>query len=169
MATVSRPCNDKCVPLHRFSPQDICDCIKQWVLKDMNHKTHLAKTKQIFTKQTLSGQRMVSIEVTDHIKQIVKNDLLSIMTEHTLDIMFNCYDQWKNEVQPPYEQITSQSAYQMAHTLFHYPINSLLQRINKEHIDGLQLIQLLTTQHHNLNAFDIIIAEETGWDTDEVR
>eukprot|EP01083_Nonionella_stella_P159402 519929_1 len=104
----------KRVPLHHFSPQDICDHIKRWVVNDMNHKTYFDKTKQIFANQALSGKRMIGMERTDHIKHIVKNHLLPFMTEDTLDIMFNCYDQWKNKVQPPYDQIASQTAEQMA-------------------------------------------------------
>eukprot|EP01083_Nonionella_stella_P291147 990703_1 len=56
----------------------------------------------------------------------------------------------------------------MADTLFHFPLNSLMERINNESIDGLQLIQSLTMEQHNINAFHIIVAE-TGWDKDEVH
>eukprot|EP01083_Nonionella_stella_P286660 975609_1 len=176
----------KCVPLHRFSPKDICQCIKQWVLNDMNHKAHLAQTKQIFAKKKLSGKRMIGMELTDQIQDIVRKDLLLLMTARTLNIMFNCYDEWKNELQHlyerdetiefksehdmphPYEAIESKSAHEMADKLFHYPLNCLLERIKNESMDGSQLIQSLTTEHRSINAFDIIV-EETGWDEVEVR
>eukprot|EP01083_Nonionella_stella_P296415 1006997_1 len=56
----------------------------------------------------------------------------------------------------------------MADILFHYPLYSLLERINKKSIDGLQFIKSLTMDQHNINAFHIIVAE-TGWADDEVR
>eukprot|EP01083_Nonionella_stella_P296973 1008704_1 len=83
--------------------------------------------------------------------------------------MFNCYDQWKNEVGYPYEEITSKTAEDMAHILFHYPFQNLLKRIINENIDGSQLIASLIITQHNTNAFHIVIADETGWNKDEAR
>eukprot|EP01083_Nonionella_stella_P194252 716545_1 len=40
--------------LHRFNPQDICDHIENWVINDMNHKTYLARTKDVFANRKLS-------------------------------------------------------------------------------------------------------------------
>eukprot|EP01083_Nonionella_stella_P112212 329793_1 len=167
MANVSQTDLDKCVPLHRFSSQDICAHIVKWVLNDMNHKAHLAKTKDAFANSTFSGRKMIDLEPNE-IKTLVKNDLSPFISEATLDLMFSCYAQWKNELQHPYEEITSKTAHQMAHILFHYPLNRLLKRIRRENIDGSRLIASLTKQSRNTNAFHIIVAE-TEWSHDEVR
>eukprot|EP01083_Nonionella_stella_P296935 1008574_1 len=97
MASVSqvRDLHIRCVPLHRFTTQDVCDHINQWVRNDINHKTHLSKTKQIFDNLKLSGQQMIDMKLTDRIKRIVRSDLLPFITEDTLNRMFKCYDQWK--------------------------------------------------------------------------
>eukprot|EP01083_Nonionella_stella_P300818 1028880_1 len=52
----------------------------------------------------------------------------------------------------------------MAHLLFHYPLNSLLLRIENENIDGLHLINSM--EDHTINH---IICAETAWHNDEVR
>eukprot|EP01083_Nonionella_stella_P043663 117826_1 len=157
---------DKCVPLHRFSSQDICAHIEKWVLNDMNHKAHLAKTKDAFANSTFSGRKMIDLDPNE-IKTLVKNDLSPFISEATLDLMFSCYAQWKNELQHPYEEITSKTAHQMAHILFHYPLNRLLNRIMYKNIDGSQLIKSLTMEQRDKNIRHII-AKETGWDSDEV-
>eukprot|EP01083_Nonionella_stella_P312165 1115607_1 len=35
-------------PLHLFSPDGLCSCIKEWVVNDINYMPYLSKTKQIF-------------------------------------------------------------------------------------------------------------------------
>eukprot|EP01083_Nonionella_stella_P019398 53908_1 len=109
-----------CMSLHQFSPQDICDHIKEWILNDTNNKTDLAKKKTVFANKKLSGQKMIGLE-PDQIKGLVKEALSpSFVTESTLDIMFNCYGQWQNRVQFPYEEISKKTAHEMAHIMFHY-------------------------------------------------
>eukprot|EP01083_Nonionella_stella_P064725 168981_1 len=150
-------------PLPHFHPQDICNHIQKLVLNNMNHQTHLAETQAIFANQTFSGQKMIDLET------VVHRDLSMLVTDATLDIMFRCHDQWKNEAQHPlYEEITSKTAEEMAHVLFHYPLNSLLQRIIHENIDRSQLIASLTMEQHHENTFHIIVTE-TGWRHDEVH
>eukprot|EP01083_Nonionella_stella_P159398 519923_1 len=172
MTSVSqvRELHMRCVPLHRFTTEDVCDHINQWVRNDINHKTHLSKTKQIFDDLKLSGQQMIDMKLTDRIKRIVRSDLLPFITEDTLNRMFKCYDQWKGDMQPPYDAITSKNAQEMADILFHFPLNNLLHRIkNKnEAIDGGQLIEWLM-RNSDSTLEDHIIATETGWKADEVR
>eukprot|EP01083_Nonionella_stella_P159397 519922_1 len=156
------------LPLHRFTAHDICDHIEKWVLNDINHKTHLAKTKELFANQKLSGQNMIDLELSQ-IEQVLKNDLSPFITQPTLDIMLRCYDQWKNEIGHPYEEISSKTAQEIADILFHYPLNSLLLRIKNENIDGSQLIDSLATEQHNRHNINHIIFAETGWHDDEVR
>eukprot|EP01083_Nonionella_stella_P314847 1135734_1 len=167
MANISQTDLDKCVPLHRFSSQDICAHIVKWVLNDMNHKAHLAKTKDAFANSTFSGRKMIDLDPNE-IKTLVKNDLSPFITEATLDIMFSCYAQWKNELQHLYEEITSKTAQEMAHILFHYPLNRLLKRIMRENIEGSRFIASLTKESRNTNTFQIIVAE-TGWCDDEAQ
>eukprot|EP01083_Nonionella_stella_P039680 107915_1 len=172
MTSVSqvRELHMRCVPLHRFTTEDVCDHINQWVRNDINHKTHLSKTKQIFDDLKLSGQQMIDMKLTDRIKRIVRGDLLPFITAGTLNRMFKCYDQWKGDMQPPYDAITSKNAQEMADILFHFPLNNLLHRIkNKnEAIDGGQLIEWLM-RNSDSTLEDHIIATETGWKADEVR
>eukprot|EP01083_Nonionella_stella_P093355 261608_1 len=160
------------MPLHRLSAKAVCDCVEEWVVNDMNHKKHLAKTKETFINKNLSGERMIGLERTDQIKHLVKHDLSpSFISEETFDIMFSCYDQWKNKVLKSYQsykEITSKTAQEMAHILFHCPLNCLLIRIHNEDIDGSKLIASLAKEQHDKNAFHIIAAE-TGWHDDEVR
>eukprot|EP01083_Nonionella_stella_P167673 564200_1 len=132
-------------PLPHFHPQDICNHIQKLVLNDMNHHTQLAETQAIFANHTFSGQKMIDLETVVH------------------------RDLWKNEAQHPlYEEITSKTAEEMTHVLFHYPLNSLLKRIIHENIDRSQLIASLTMEQHHENTFHIIVTE-TGWRHDEVH
>eukprot|EP01083_Nonionella_stella_P167675 564210_1 len=123
-------------PLPHFHPQDICNHIQKLVLNDMNHHTQLAETQAIFANHTFSGQKMIDLETVVH------------------------RDLWKNEAQHPlYEEITSKTAEEMTHVLFHYPLNSLLKRIIHENIDRSQLIASLTMEQHHENTFHIIVTE----------
>eukprot|EP01083_Nonionella_stella_P073619 199220_1 len=145
--------------LHRFTPQQLCHHIKQWILNDIDYKSHLSQTMRIFSEYKLSGQNM-RLESTHSVKCIVKKALLSFMTDDTFDIMFNCYEEWNNE--DP-QDVESKSARQIGDILFHYPLNNLLRRINDETIDGVQFIRLL--REDNVD----IIGDATGWDEDEVN
>eukprot|EP01084_Bolivina_argentea_P030349 56259_1 len=79
------------------------------------------------------------------------------MTDETINIIFNCFDKWKNEER---DIVDEKSASEIGNILFHYPINKLLARIKNENIDGKAFIESLKEGH--------IIQDETGWALDEV-
>eukprot|EP01083_Nonionella_stella_P032083 87802_1 len=108
----------------------------------------------------------------DEIKQRVKKDLSSFITDATLNIMLSGYGEWeegdREKVFQPNKNIASKSDQEMAHILFHFPLNSLIKRIIQDNTNGSELIESLTTEQSNLNMFSIISAE-TGWRDDDTR
>eukprot|EP01083_Nonionella_stella_P213468 769926_1 len=145
--------------LHRLTPHQLCHHLKQWVINDIDYKSHLAQTMQIFSEYELSGHNM-RLESIHSVKCIVKEALLPFMTDDTYNIMFNCYEEWNNE--DP-QDVESKSARQMGDILFHYPLNNLLRRIKEETIDGAHFIRLVRDDNVD------IIGDTTGWDQDEVN
>eukprot|EP01083_Nonionella_stella_P265176 898590_1 len=150
-------CTD--TPLHRLSPQNLCYHIKEWVVNDIHYKSQLLKTKNIFSNHALSGKQMheLSTAQRDGAKGTIYEQLSSLMTKATLNIVCQCYDEWHRV---DHDAVQSKSAEEIAEILYHYPLEQLLSRIEKDNINGAHFIQSL---HKNRD----IIAEETGWDEDE--
>eukprot|EP01084_Bolivina_argentea_P192093 329844_1 len=86
---------DTYLSLYKFSSDDICNKIKQWIYNDINYQQNLLQTMKIFCKHSLSGE-LLSILSTSQAKQIVQSDLLQFMTTNTLDIIFTYFDKWKH-------------------------------------------------------------------------
>eukprot|EP01084_Bolivina_argentea_P051345 94452_1 len=93
----------------------------------------------------------------NNIKSIVQNDLSSFMTVETMKIMFTYFEKWKND-EPT--EVESKSTEEIAHILFHHPLNNLLTDIMKKNIDGKHFI-------NNIKQSSIIEAA-TGWDKDDI-
>eukprot|EP01084_Bolivina_argentea_P030330 56226_1 len=158
----------KNIPLHKFTVNDICNTLKQWVYSDIDYQKHLSKIKKIFESQfaKLNQEKIncLSILSAHHVKCIIKEELLAFMTSDTLDIIFNCFEKWKND---DCDSITSISkpVEQIAHILYNYPFQRLIERINKEKIDGGKMIDILKGYGQKNG----MIQTETGWANDEIE
>eukprot|EP01083_Nonionella_stella_P265175 898586_1 len=133
----------ECIPLHRFTAQDVRNRINEWVVKDIHYKSQLLKIKnKCCNKDALS------------VKDIIHEYMSSFMTETTLNIV---YDQWECE---DHDAVQSKSTEETVDMLYQYPLKRLLSRIEKDNINGADFIRLLHEKRD-------IIADETGWDEDE--
>eukprot|EP01084_Bolivina_argentea_P192092 329843_1 len=185
---------DTYLSLYKFSSDDICNKIKQWIYNDINYQQNLLQTMKIFCKHSLSGE-LLSILSTSQAKQIVQSDLLQFMTTNTLDIIFTYFDKWKHpdenediytdedtdddpiiynlefDEQKQFSPVPnrnsdpndfkSKSAVEIGYTLYNYPLNNLLARINYQIIDGISFIKYHKQEKE-------IIKEETGWRNTEI-
>eukprot|EP01084_Bolivina_argentea_P222186 376140_1 len=91
-------CIPRDLPLHRFTAKDICNTIKHWVYNDINHQKHISRTQDIFNNHSLSGRKLLLLLnklSTDDLKRILKEEMLSFMTEKTLDIIFEHIIEWR--------------------------------------------------------------------------
>eukprot|EP01083_Nonionella_stella_P205315 747771_1 len=140
-------------PLHLFSAEQLCYHIKEWVVNDIDYKLHRSQTKQIFLNHQVSGA-VINV-LKRNAKTLVHAQLVSFLTEPTIDIMFNDvdYESWMHLASKPAEEIGA--------TLFDHPLNKLLLRIQNEPINGQRFIESL--HHQN------VIQEETGWNDDTIH
>eukprot|EP01083_Nonionella_stella_P272564 924383_1 len=146
------------VPLHQFTPQQLCYHIKQWVLADVNDQNNIAETHRKFKQREFHGEKICT-EPMNNIKDMMEKDLLQFMTRKTFNIIMVHCQEWKDR---NIDDLKSKSADEMADILFHYPLNRLLDRIIGQNIDGKRFIQSVIAPNED------IIAEETGWHDDEV-
>eukprot|EP01084_Bolivina_argentea_P020913 38846_1 len=79
------------------------------------------------------------------------------MTAETMKIMFNYFDKWKND-EP--DEVESKSTEEIAHILFHHPLNNLLTNIMEKNIDGKLFIN-----NTKENSF---MEAATGWDKNDI-
>eukprot|EP01084_Bolivina_argentea_P302545 522236_1 len=59
--------------------------------------------------------------------------------------------------------IASRSAEEMAHILFNFPLQRLIDEISEQQITGVQMVDILNEKRNN------IIQSETGWTDSEVQ
>eukprot|EP01083_Nonionella_stella_P238569 835889_1 len=150
--------DDTPLSLHRFCAKDLCYYINEWVINDINYKFNLSQMKRIFSEYSLTGQ--IISKMKHNGKRIVQSDLLSFMTQDTIDIMFDGYDKFaKHDV---LLRIESKSADQIAEIVFSYPLDNLLKRITEEAMNGEQFIESIDAKEEN------IISKETGWKYNDV-
>eukprot|EP01084_Bolivina_argentea_P302072 521342_1 len=143
-----------CLPLHKFSIEDICNVIQRWVYNDINHKKYLFQTMKL-----LSDRKISTYYSIDNVKRIIQTDLLAFMTcsKLTVDIMF---DSLKELMQKDASVITNKSAPEIGFLLYHFPLNSLLRYIKKKKISGANFQNEFEKQ---------FIENQTGWTTKEAQ
>eukprot|EP01083_Nonionella_stella_P196283 722370_1 len=148
------------VPLHHFTPQTLCFHIKQWVLADEDYQNNLSEIKRKFVQRDLHG-RMICTQPMNNTKDMMEKDLLStsLVTPKTFDIIMTYCKECKDT---NINSLESKSPQEIAHVLFSYPLDRLLERIISQPIDGKRFIQSVIAPN------DDIIAAETGWDEEEV-
>eukprot|EP01084_Bolivina_argentea_P006774 12816_1 len=146
--------------LYKFTSDDICVKIKEWVYNDIDYQNNLKQMQKLFIENELDGQKIIMLS-TINVKLMVANEIRinNIMTSKTINVVFDSFQSMKNK---DIENIQSRSAHQMAEIFFNIPLNNLLKRFTDEHenIDGETFIQMLNKND--------IIATETGWSFDEV-
>eukprot|EP01083_Nonionella_stella_P147355 464799_1 len=158
----SKDSKEMIVPLHQRTPQQLCSCIKQWVLGDVNYLNSISETQRKFKQRELHGQMICALPM-DSIKVIMKKDLLSFMTPKTFDIIMTHCKEWKDDAKrQTIDDLKSKSAEQIAAILLNYPLSRVVCRIMGDHIDGQRFIQSMIASNED------IIAEETGWSEDDV-
>eukprot|EP01084_Bolivina_argentea_P044187 81348_1 len=141
------------LPLHRFTSKDICNKIKKWIQNDINYKKHLSQTISIFIKLSVNGSNIKSLSTKD--KNELQNQMSKLMTTDTLNIMFNHLEKLKTS------SIQRKFAQEIAHMLYDYPLNKLLNKIQDNKINGKQINQLFKKKNN-------IIKINTGWQQKEI-
>eukprot|EP01084_Bolivina_argentea_P288289 494777_1 len=53
------------LPLHRFSVENICNKISDWIYNDINYEKHLNKIINIFKQKQLNGKRVINYASND--------------------------------------------------------------------------------------------------------
>eukprot|EP01084_Bolivina_argentea_P262863 444710_1 len=144
------------VPLHRFSIQDICNKIDTWVRNDIKQKRNITEIIKIFKRYQIKRYLKPEIPV-DLTKDHVKAEMLVFMSEETLNIIFECFDGWKQQ-NPNNIAIESQSIDQIVDMLYNFPLQNLLKQIKNEHIDGTSLKELIFEEN-----IQNVIQSHTGW------
>eukprot|EP01083_Nonionella_stella_P277429 943124_1 len=158
MITTQNDGKTQFMPLHRFTPQNLCDHIERWVLNDVDYQNNLSETKSKFMKRKLNGHA-ISTQPMVNTTLMMKNDLQSFMTPATLKIILTFCKQWN---QQKVDDVKSKSEEEVADILFNYPLHKLLRRITDDQIGGERFIQYIREGKED------VIAEETGWGADEV-
>eukprot|EP01084_Bolivina_argentea_P013008 24372_1 len=102
---------------------------------------------------SLDGSLMIMISGNDA-KRMIKEQMLQFMTQKTLDIMFKCFDVFKEKYP---HKIKSKSAADIAAIIYRYPIQNVIRRIQDENITGEQFEDIRD-----------IIEQETGWKKSEI-
>eukprot|EP01083_Nonionella_stella_P285219 970870_1 len=151
--------SDKHIPFHRYTVADVCALITQWMYTDMNHKSHLAKTKAIFNQHALNGQKMIYLS-GDDAKRIVKDEMLQFVTVNTLDIMFDGFNEWQKDHR---DHIMLKSAEQIGYILYHYPLKQLMKHMQMAEMNGAKMIEILKDETNDM------IQRITGWNNDEIE
>eukprot|EP01084_Bolivina_argentea_P170668 295741_1 len=150
-----KQCNDtntklKQKSLIQFDSTNICDKIKWWIYNDEMYEKYLWKTIDILWKHKRS------INNPETVKIILQKELLSFVSEDTLNIMIESFGHQKDEMY-------STSVVDIGYKLYNFPMVKLLNRIQKknEPIDGRQFLEYYIQRN-------LFIKEETGWLSDEI-
>eukprot|EP01083_Nonionella_stella_P054159 143053_1 len=164
-------------PLCQFATNDICGALKQSFYH--SNRKAISQLESLFTERELSGNKWMQ---SDDIKDTIKAEMLECMTETTLDIIFQWFDEWKkkdsldimNETTSEtmvhgqwygwhtndYRDIASKSANQMARILYQYPLKHLMAALRNESIDGEHIDNLLDNNKY--------IQTHTGWSDKQI-
>eukprot|EP01084_Bolivina_argentea_P277691 474192_1 len=152
---MSQNLNKRILPLHAFSPQDICDTIKQWIYNDIKYEQNLSQMMQLFAKHTLSGQLLKGMQ-KESIKQLLtQNDFIA---PSSLNIMLDYFQKWKTD---DINDVKNKSAADIGYILYEYPLQLLLSKILEENIDGETFIDYFSKKKE-------FIKRHTGWTTEDV-
>eukprot|EP01084_Bolivina_argentea_P152844 266535_1 len=138
-------------PLHRFNYNDIANKIKQWVLNDVNYNKYIKKTMDVLDSHNLWGKTIIFA------RMMVQNDFLTFMTYGTFNIIF---EELNKYVKANTNDIKSQSAAEIGYLIYQFPLKKLLDKIEKDKIDGNKFINYYKKQNEWIKRI-------TGWDSKE--
>eukprot|EP01084_Bolivina_argentea_P094408 169716_1 len=145
-----------CLPLHRFTNDDICNTIQKWIYSDIKYNTNLKKTMKILSKHRLSGN-IVTVLPVSSIKIMLQSDL-DFMTPQTLNIIFDNLEKWINDNKNIVEQ---NSPAEIGYKMYNFPVIDLLNRIKEDKIDGAKFIRWYIEGNDWLK-------DATGWDLKDI-
>eukprot|EP01084_Bolivina_argentea_P246062 411869_1 len=147
------------LPLHRFSIDDLCNEIKQWIYDDINYKKLLHKISETFTENSMTGDFFYNKTPT-FAEFWIKAAIKDLVTSETLQIILNCFNKWKDR---ELDNIRSKSSEQMAQIMCSFPINRLIECMQENKIDGAKFIHILDEKENN------IFERTTGWCKNEIE
>eukprot|EP01084_Bolivina_argentea_P047178 86922_1 len=133
------------LPLHKFTTNDLCNKIQQWVDNDINYMKALTLFK------SMSG---ISLE------EKVKESIGQYVTDETLNIIYyhlNELDIERSSI------IRSKPAEEMYDILYDFPVKRLIEEINKNKIGGEEMINILEENQNNM------VHRMTGWSKTEIE
>eukprot|EP01084_Bolivina_argentea_P054990 100835_1 len=147
------------LPLHRFTPSNVCDVVKWWLYNDIKFKYDLKQTIQIFIDCTLSGNQILSLSI-QNIRRILEKELLKFMTRDTVDIILKQIIYWKTVDD---KSIKTKLAQEIGYLLYHHPADMLFKRIFNEFdiVSGDKFIEYYRQKKH-------WIQYVTGWKQTEI-
>ena len=143
--------NAKCLPLHKWSVDDIANTIQCWIFNDINYLKNIRKTLEILVARQLSGDSInkMTKEAQDN-RSGAEKEMLKFMTRETLQIIMQTVSEMMN--------IGSRNAAEMGYIMYNVPVNNLLLRIRNDYIDGQKFLT---------DSIDFM-ETETGWSSDEI-
>ena len=150
----------KSLPLHRFTPRDVCNTIKQWLLNDVDYRKNLKRTMKIFSDASVSGGTLqMQLMPIKMMELLVRENMLKCVSMQTLTVILDGFEGWRASNKA---DVVAQPVPDIAYRVFQMPLNALMNKIADENVSGEQFIALVKSQSD-------FIADETGWNDDDIH
>eukprot|EP01084_Bolivina_argentea_P277258 473289_1 len=143
--------------LYHFTPNDVSNKIRSWVLNDIVHKTTTKVFMEITAKESMSGVALTNLE-GQHLVRVLETTILPYMTHESFDLLCNHLHQ---QIQQNYSEIAKKGPTEIAEIMSDFALNSLCQHIIDNEISGDKIIQ------YNASKNIEWMSECTGWDKDQ--
>eukprot|EP01084_Bolivina_argentea_P252925 424714_1 len=132
----------KYLPLHQFTPDDVCKEIKSWLQNDINYKENLdqiiyslEKYDRLFSEQS----KETGAKLWETLKKHTKKSFLEFMTEETFTLIFK--DLKNAKIQYAKDKPVDEIIEELADRIHEYPSEQLFKTIKNEGISGSKIIE----------------------------
>eukprot|EP01084_Bolivina_argentea_P034118 63138_1 len=139
--------SETCLPLHRFSTDDLCSKIQKWIDNDIIYENILKEFKR------MSGYLPLPQKIKTAFLQFVTSDTLNIISDHFDEAFNDAFDE---------KAAVFEAEEKLCRTLYQFPARQLIGKIQNDKIDGEKIIDILQPNHDN------IIYVTTGWSKQEI-
>lgn len=141
--------------MHRFTSENVIELLTLWVQNDLDYLKRLTAFKESFRRNSYDGNKLADASIHD-IKRNISSDHIN---EQTLEIMLLELHEWRKAMD---SDLKTKSADEVAHVLWHYPLNKAVAMIKHRKFDGTAFMDILCNQPD-------VIRMETGWSDVELE